>query len=555
MWVFKSNLSKDKFISDICDYNEKYLKQLKNEYDELKNEPIEELSYSSFIKFSQTGDRIEYEAEYFHRRKMLRDFALTAWLYNDIEALALLENVMWAVCNEFTWVLPAHLGENIFNGTIDLFAAETAQTLTEIISLMKDKLSQSVVERCLGEVYKRVLNPFLERNKPYNWENMRNNWCGVCGGCIGMIIIYLVENDEYAKQLADKLRTTMESYIESFSNDGACLEGLYYWNYGMMYFTAFIDLYKQRFGVDYNICFEKTVKMADFSHKCCMGDGVTISFSDGFENDRVYSGLVCKLHDMYLSKIPEEEYFFNFDGDDCGRWCKAVRDVAWTYHAPKEYLQSSHVFEEAQWAVLKNGSVSVAFKGGNNNEPHNHNDIGNIMVVKNGNVLLCDLGAGEYTAEYFSKNRYDIFCNGSAGHSVPIVNGNGQCVGDKYAASEFFSDDTSASAEISGAYNDNGIKSCKRSIRAERDCIEVCDYFVGTAKITERFITRCEAVNKNGIVLLMKNGEEVGRLICENSCEIAVHSHNEHDGKISKVYTVDFCFKVNGEYNFSLKIM
>ena len=40
-----------------------------------------------------------------------------------------------------------------------------------------------------------------------------------------------------------------------------------------------------------------------------------------------------------------------------------------------------------------------------------------------GENLLIDIGSGEYTKEYFGPERYTILCNGSQGHSVPVVEG------------------------------------------------------------------------------------------------------------------------------------
>ncbi|MBQ8301389.1 MAG: hypothetical protein IJX57_05445, partial [Clostridia bacterium] len=314
MWIYKSNLTIQ---------NKKCIEQIEKEYNEYRDLPVNELSFSSFMRFMRDGDRLEYEGQYFLRRRMLRCFALKAWLGDD-EAKARLEEVMWAVCNEFTWVLPAHLGGSVFNQTIDLFSAETAHTLAEIISLLSDRLSKEIIIRCRDEIYRRVLTPFINRTKPYNWEKMQNNWCAVCGGSVGMTAIYLLEDTDEVSKITDTLVPVMESYISSFSDDGACLEGLYYWNYGMMYFTAFLDLYKERMGKGFPVNAEKVKKMADFPNKCIMGNGYTLSFSDASERDRVYSGLSYKLSEMYGVSVIDEDYFADYITDECGRFCKAV---------------------------------------------------------------------------------------------------------------------------------------------------------------------------------------------------------------------------------------
>ena len=559
MRIFKSNLSSKNFLAQGSGYAKEYLSQIDSEYEGYKDRPIKELSFSSFAEYFRSGNRLSYENEYFHRRTLLRDFALKAWL-GDESALGRLENVMGAVCEERTWALPAHLGGNINAETIDLFAAETAQTLTEIISLLQEKLSDTVVERCISEVRRRVLDAFVNRSKPYNWESMKNNWCAVCGGCVGMTVLYLVEDENDIRSITDSLKQTFDSYISSFADDGACLEGLYYWNYGMMYFTAFLDLYKQRMGEDFPVDTDKVRKMADFAHKCCISDGITISFSDGNERDRIYSGLADKLHEIYGSSLISNEYLAGFNGDDCGRWCKAVRDIAWTEETKKSGTNCGNtVLPTAQWAVLCGDNISVAFKGGSNGEPHNHNDVGNIIVVKNGSVVLCDIGAGEYTADYFSDGRYNIFCNRSMGHSVPLIIGNEQKTGGGYCARGFFADGNTAGADISGAYGIDVLKECVRTVRCEGDKVEVQDKFTldRETEITERFITRHSAVIENNEVKIIADGKRLGSLITDNAHEIEIktYTHHEHDGSISDITAIDFKFAANGKYSFLVKIL
>lgn len=559
MWIFKSDLSNNRFLNEKSEYSLEYLSQIKKEYDNVKNKSFTELSFSDFIQFQKTGERLSYENEYFARRSALRDFALMSWLYDDETAIEKLENVMWAVCNEFTWVLPAHIGENIFNETIDLFAAETAQTLSEIISLLKDKLSGVVIKRCLSEINRRVLKPFINRTEPYNWEKMNSNWCAVCGGCIGMTAIYLIEDDLLLKTVIDDLKPVMNRYIESFSDDGACLEGLYYWNYGMMYFTAFIDLYMQRTKSSFPVDMEKICKIADFAHKCCMGKGFTISFSDGYERDKIYSGLSSRLNDIFGSHTAVEEYLALFEGDECGRWCKAVRDIAWTKKLKKSEELKNVVLPEAQWAVMHSDDISIALKGGRNNEPHNHNDIGSIMLVKGGEIVLCDLGAGEYTSDYFSDNRYNIFCNRSAGHGVPIINGEEQKAGSEFKAENFLCDNVSVSFDISGAYGIAKLKECMRTVFCDNNITVIKDDFVfdGSFEVTERFITRHRAVLEKDCVKIISHERCIARMKTDNICsiEISTYEHREHNGANTEITAIDFKFTAENTYKFKVKIL
>ncbi len=61
----------------------------------------------------------------------------------------------------------------------------------------------------------------------------------------------------------------------------------------------------------------------------------------------------------------------------------------------------------------------VAAWGGHNGQSHNHNDVGNVIVYRDGRPLLVDAGVGEYTAKTFSPQRYEIWTMQSGGTICP----------------------------------------------------------------------------------------------------------------------------------------
>jgi hypothetical protein len=76
----------------------------------------------------------------------------------------------------------------------------------------------------------------------------------------------------------------------------------------------------------------------------------------------------------------------------------------------------------------------LAMKGGDNNESHNHNDVGSFIVYKNGKPVLIDAGVGEYTKQTFSPDRYKIWSMQSLYHNLPSFDGVGQVNGSQYAS-------------------------------------------------------------------------------------------------------------------------
>ena len=67
--------------------------------------------------------------------------------------------------------------------------------------------------------------------------------------------------------------------------------------------------------------------------------------------------------------------------------------------------------------------LAAALKGGNNNKPHNHNDVGSFTLVLGKEPLVGDPGGPyAYTNKTFSQERYTAFkLFASYGHPVPLL--------------------------------------------------------------------------------------------------------------------------------------
>ena len=110
--------------------------------------PTEALPYHEFRRYYLDGDRRSFEKFYFGRRQALNTACFLSLLYPEEDKyLEKAQDLIFSMCNEFTWVLPAHQktleGYNPVH--IDLFAAESALNLSEVYMMLKDRLDQFMV--------------------------------------------------------------------------------------------------------------------------------------------------------------------------------------------------------------------------------------------------------------------------------------------------------------------------------------------------------------------------------------------------------------------------
>ena len=520
-------MSKTK-LQQIREHHVKFRNRVEELGNLFRNKPMPVLTEEMFSIYEKTGNRLIYENEYFERRRILVVFGLLSAWYKKPEDIAKLESVIKDVCQEITWALPAHVNRQTegWERTVDLFSAETGQTLANIIDLNKDVLSDEVYSETKALVIHRLLDSYMEVPKgQWRWEAFYNNWVSVCASCIGSAALFLLnDNKEKQQAIIDRVVDTLPDYLVGMCDDGTCPEGMSYFTYGMSYYTGFARQLKEFTNGEIDLMdSEKVQNIARFQHKCYLPGGNTVSFSDGERADRYRLGLTCYFASTIKgAEIPDISAAMEFDTDHCYRFMGNLQDDVWV----QEYLDQAQetenlsdkewftVLPDAQWAVWNKERVGIAFKGGHNDEAHNHNDVGSFLMTADGEVFLADLGCGEYTKDYFIlSERYKILCNRSFGHSVPIINGEEQKVGKEFGC-DYFRSPEAGKVEMSyaKAYDTNAswkLERCLESAKNE-EVLNITDMVSGSDVKTfvECLVTQIQPqVDGNKIILQGKRGK------------------------------------------------
>lgn len=463
-----------------------------------ENVEISALRYSDFKLFWETGNRATYERQYFGRRMALASSAILSLVYPEEEKyIVRLMDVIYAICDEYTWCLPAHHGdlEPNNNVQIDLFAAETGFALSETLTLLENRLDPLIKNRIKTEVERRIFTPFIYENKRYWWEESLGNWTAVCVGSVACTVMIL--RPDLFDSLKDRFFDSMEIYLNSFPPDGVCLEGCGYWHYGFGFFTVFADMVKEFTNGKTDYFSREHVKViSTFLQKMFIADGTGVSFSDSDLELSYHLGTLHYLKSVYPDDVTVFDPSYSYNCDNCGRFCLYLRSFSWFSEEYYSNPSSSSINIEfyakgAEWLIKRTHNYGFAAKAGHNGEAHNNNDVGTFIFAKNGRQLLQDIGRGVYSKQYFNdETRYSILETSSRGHSVPIINGKYQLTGKDASAKNVSFENGVFSMELKDVYP-KGLSSFIRSFDFTDDSVILTDSFEAddSARIVERIVT------------------------------------------------------------------
>lgn len=354
-----------------------------------------------------------------------------------------------AFCAWPSWTLPAHdQGLRNYRGegvTIDLFSSELARELAESLELLKGALPERIAAQMQEQFARRVMRPYLKvartkaRDERGRWNDGNwwfcggNNWTAVCHSeCVRLALA--VEPDRRVRaEFIEAAERAMPRYLDGFCEDGYCTEGMGYWNYGYGNFLQLGEAVRHATGgaVDF-FGSPKTLAVMRYPLKVQILSDLAPNYSDcgRLRANRAYLRLGCAI------------------------WPELEQEL-------KARLPSRSEFPDGQVWVCRLGERSkfpfaATFKGGHNDEFHNHNDIGSYLVVID-RVFACgDPGGEVYTRRTFSPRRYESKVLNSYGHPVPVVDGRLQSVGRAAAAKvteRRFTDETdTVTLDLAAAY-------------------------------------------------------------------------------------------------------
>ncbi len=435
-------------------------------------------TYTQYRAFRHTGDREPYQTPYFEKRRMLAREVLAAWLLGETGSLDRINDLLWNICEETNWVIPAH--ESV--GEIDLMAAETGADLAVTDLLIGARLPEEIRARVRGEVRRRIIEPYLDHGQRFWWDNGANNWTGVCAGSMGQVLfVFEPDPERQARGIALVIDQLDRFIARAFEEDGASTEGIGYWNYGLAHFVIFAEMLAARTGGEIDLLAgEKIAKIAAYPSAVALGRNVFASFSDSKEHGSVLPFLAARMAERTGRT---ELLALAGDKPADGRLGWVLCNLLWHGDRPApEFALDNTILPQAgvgkRVAIAAGRPVVLIAKAGSNAEQHNHNDVGSFILRVGDTTFLCDPGAGLYNAAYFGAKRYDNIFASSYGHSVPRIAGRQQLPGGEHRGTLQLTPNHALQIDFARAYGSADLTGLKRTLALRDD---------GTVTLTDEF--------------------------------------------------------------------
>lgn len=417
----------------------------------LLTKPLAEVPDSLFLEYSQTGNRTHWQGAEFPRRARIAQFTLAEALENQGRFLPAIEKTIAVLCAEKTWVMSAHDGNlDNFSGrdTVpDLGATGLAAELAEADFVLGDKLAPVTRQLIRENVRRRVLAPFRAmiegRQKEAFWLRAPMNWNAVCVGNTVFAALALVEPHEERAFYAAAGEHCIRFFLSGFTPDGYCAEGVGYWNYGFGHFILLTETLRQATGGKIDLFRDdKAIAAGLFCRRSEILPGIFPTISDVAPGTKPSSPLVayvCRrlgLPERGASLVgASTELSLGLMLDSLPDDLPLARKLERDNDSPlRSFFPGGGVLISRNGPAVaslpdrggdgsSSSAFAVALKGGNNNEPHNHNDVGSFSVVLGTDMLVCDPGGEVYTKRTFGPHRYDSKVLNSYGHAVPVIAG------------------------------------------------------------------------------------------------------------------------------------
>ena len=264
-------------------------KKIISEAQKLLEQAIPEQPDELYLDFSRTGNRTRWQRVSGRRRSRIGTFALAECLENKGRFVPAFEEIVRVLCSERTWVMPAH-DRNLtnFHGKsvdIDLGSSALAWSSGTADYLLADKLSSETRQLLRDNLERRIFQPYRDmvsgKRKKNWWMTGTNNWNAVCLAAVTGSALAVIDSRDSRALFVAAAEDYSKNFLEGFTDDGYCSEGLGYWNYGFGYYIMLSEAIYQATDGKADLLQDAKVKQAaTFGSRIEIINGVYPAFAD-----------------------------------------------------------------------------------------------------------------------------------------------------------------------------------------------------------------------------------------------------------------------------------
>ena len=436
------------------------------------DEPLPFPVLSDYARYWRDGVRTAYENQVRRLGTLTGNAVLAALATGETRWVDRAADGLMLLCELSTWCWVAHEQSHDQHGwvvpdpdspVLDLGAAQTLHVIAWADLALAEELDERVPglrQRLRREARRRVFDPYLAR-RDWHWlHGEAHNWTGWIHQHLIAGALFLLDEEPLRDQRDRILALSLaqlDRYLASFPADGGIDEGFsYFWN-GASRLLEALDLLITASGgaLDRDAIDDIDViaQLLRFPQSMELGDGWFVNVADGpARPGPVQPWDVLHRWGHHLGAADVLQQARAHRGADpvppirpdlgLGRVLTALADRDWVDAdgaGIRPPLPGSTWLPDVQLLVAREragetAGLTLAIKGGHNDEAHNHLDVGSYLVAADGSPVLIDLGQPTYTALTFTGRRYEIWTMTSSWHNLPEIRGTEQGVGAEFRA-------------------------------------------------------------------------------------------------------------------------
>ncbi len=455
------------------------------------------LPASSYISFARAGVEADYEAARRTRRDMLRDLVMGSCVNPDGRYDMKLADVVWAICEESSWVLPRcnplAMGQknlplpDVVNHRVDAAAAETAADLALAVQMAAgrlDAVSPQLIERVEREIDRRVIRPFLSLTDMAWMCGPKSDSLRCLAGC-ALAFLTFERNDRQRWQCMRKAWTLFDRLISAMPADGSAPGGLDEWaavtepvmDMVMMVLSVSrgrVDVRREKqlqllchFPVFCHVAQNWFINPGRHSMRPALDGALLFRIGDYIGDEALCDLGVFLRREQLQREAPQDDQWLMHRAADLFNAEIMEREPA------RPPFRRQGFFGAVQMMVARGEEdsehgLALAAHGGSNGALTAHPDAGDFVLFCEGEPVLVDAG----------------FLEDTMFHNLPVIAGQGQSLGAAFGAQDVscrLEDDYALlSMDLARAYPAQaGVYEWRRTLIYERGA--------GTAQLIEMF--------------------------------------------------------------------